>query len=364
MGKKAFPEKDIKTAITQIWAFTTLFSIIVCFCLMRYFSTSGSNLLWVILAVLPIPFTLFNTYNTGIFLGKNQIRTYNKINWMPKVFAFGALVVFLIVFSFGISGALAASVIGPLLMFFLLLFKNRFINSFSLNFNWKIIKAMLSLGIVYALALLIINLNYKVDIILLDKLSTSYYTGIYSKGQNIADFLWEIPMLLSTIVFARSASAKDGLQYSKKVAQLLRLSIIFIGLGSILLVLLAKYVILLMYGEKFTPSTAVIQLLMPGVLLLTIYKVLNMDLAGKGKPWISMKAMIPAVILNILLNILLIPKYNANGSAVASTISYTFAAILFLYFYSKEVGIPIKEILRYSRKDFLPIVDLWRKCKR
>ena len=168
----------------------------------------------------------------------------------------------------------------------------------------------------------------------------------------ITDFLWEIPMLLTTIIFAGSANAKDGAKYSKKVAQLLRLSIVFIGFGSIIMLILARYMILVMYGEEFIKSTEVLKILLPGVLLLTIFKVLNGDLAEKEKPWVSMKAMIPAVVLNIGLNFAFIPKYGANGAAIASTISYTFAALLFLYFYSKAVEIPIKEILHYSKGDF------------
>src|SRR5690606_28480834 len=83
LGKKLFSEEQIKTAITQIWMFTTITSLIVCFILMYFFSTSGSNLILVFLALAPIPFSLFNTYNSGIFLGKNDIKTFNKINWIP-----------------------------------------------------------------------------------------------------------------------------------------------------------------------------------------------------------------------------------------------------------------------------------------
>jgi O-antigen/teichoic acid export membrane protein len=306
---------------------------------------------------------LFNKYNSGIFLGKNRIKQYNRINWYPNVVVFLSIVIFVVLLGLNITGALMAAVLGPLFMFFFLLFKNDFIRSFSIKFNWDIIRAMLALGIVYALALLIINLNYKIDIILLDKLSSQANTGIYSKGVAIADFLWQIPMLLSTIVFARSSIAKDGLVFSKKVAQLLRLSFIFVGLGSLLLFFLANFIILLLYGIEFAKSTEVMRLLLPGVLLLTIFKVLNMDLAGKGKPWISMKAMIPAVIFNVVLNIVLIPQYGANGAAFSSTLSYTFAALLFLHFYSKEVAIPIRELLRYSKQDFAPILQLIKKFR-
>jgi len=355
IGKEKYSEQIIKTSIAQIWIVTTLVSVVISLFLIRYFSNSGHDLFLVFLAVMPIPFTLFNTYNSGIFLGKSQIRVYNQINWLPTAIAFIFIVLLVVIFPLGIYGAMIAAIAGPVFMFFLLLFKNEFIHAFKIKFDWTVIRSLLSLGIVYATALLVINLNYRADVILLDKLSTPFELGIYAKGVSITEFLWQIPMLLSTVVFARSANAKDGLVFSRKVAQLLRLSIIIIGLGSVLLALIAKYVILIMYGFEFIKSTEVLQLLMPGVLLLTIFKVLNMDLAGKGKPWISMKAMVPAVILNIGLNLILIPEYGANGSAISSTISYSFAALLFLHFYSKEVNLPVKEILRYSKSDFQPI---------
>src|SRR5690554_5557729 len=51
LGKGIYSEEKIKTAITQIWFFTTLFSLLVCFILMRYLSASGGNIFWVSLAL-------------------------------------------------------------------------------------------------------------------------------------------------------------------------------------------------------------------------------------------------------------------------------------------------------------------------
>ena len=357
IGNGKFTEQSIKISIIQIWVFTTIISVFICFLLIRYFSNSGQNLFLVLLAVFPIPFTLFNNYSAGVFLGKNQIGTYNRINWIPTAIIFLFIVLLVIIIPWGIEGAMIASFMGPLVLFFILLFRHHFIKAFKLVFDWIVIRSLFSLGIVYATALLVINLNYKVDIILLDKLSTPFELGIYSKGVAITEFLWQIPMLLSTIVFARSANAKDGLQFSRKVAQLLRLSVIIVGFGCLVLVILAHYIILIMYGVEFLNSVEVLRWLMPGVLLLTIFKVLNMDLAGKGKPWVSMKAMIPALLLNIGLNFILIPSFGANGAALSSTISYTVASLLFLHFYSREVHLPIKEMIHFSNADFIPIEE-------
>lgn len=363
LGKGIFTEDEIKRAITQIWFFTTVFSVVVCFILMRYFSKSGENLWFVMLALMPIPFKLFNTYNSGIFLGKNEISSFNKINWIPTALILLVTAILVLWLSFGISGYLMAMIAGPTFISLVLLFKNQFIKAFGFNFNWVIIKRMLSLGLVYALALLVINLNYRIDVILLDKLSTAFETGIYSKGVSVTEYLWQIPMLLSTVVFARSAVSKNDRDFSLKVAQLLRISILVIGIGALALFFISEQVIVLMYGNAFVNSVLVLNVLLPGVVLLTVFKVINMDLSGKGKPWVSLKAMLPALIINIILNFILIPQQGASGAALASTISYTIAAILFVHFYSKEVSIPIKDILGYKKSDFQPFIKILKKVK-
>lgn len=364
LGKQLYTEEQIKRAITQIWGFTSIISIGICFVLMRYLSESGQNIYWVLLSLIPIPFSLFNTYNAGVFLGKNHIKSFNRINWIPPLVTLLLLALFVILWSKGISGYLLAAIGGPVVMSAILLFKNNFIRSFSLEINFKIIKDMLSLGIVYAISLLIINLNYKIDVILLDKFSSPFETGIYSKGSNIIQYLWNIPMILSTIVFARSATAKDGKKFSLKVAQLLRLSLIIIGIGAFVMAVFAEVIIIGMYGIAFEKSVDVLRILGPGIVLLTLFKVTNMDLAGKGKPWVAMKAMIPSLLVNVILNITLIPKYGSIGSSWASTISYSVASILFILFYSRESGLSIGQIFNYRKEDFKPLLSILKRFSK
>tara|TARA_B100000378_G_scaffold206253_1_gene169511 strand:+ start:14658 stop:15959 length:1302 start_codon:yes stop_codon:yes gene_type:complete len=363
LGKGIYSEDEIKRAITQIWVLTSFVSLITCYFLITYFSESGSKLSWVLLAILPVPFNLFITYNSGIFLGKNDIKTFNRVNWIPPLIILSLNILLVIGFSMGVAGALIAIIGGPVFMAVVMLFKNDFLKAFSIHFDFKIIKSMLSLGLVYAFALLMISLNYKVDVIILDKLSSSYELGIYSKGANIIQYLWQIPMVLSTIIFSRSATTKDDFTFSLKVAQLLRVSIVFVGIASLVLFLLANFVITMMYGREFYGSIEVLKILLPGVLLMTIFKVMNVDLAGKGKPWVSMKAMIPALIVNVALNIMWDAEYGAVGSSWASTISYSLAALLFLFFYCKETKVPVKEFYRYKKSDFDFILSLKNKLK-
>ncbi len=133
LGKEIYSEGKIKTAITQIWMSTTVVSLLICYCLMRYFSASGENIFWVLLSLLPIPFSLFVTYNSGVFLGKNNIAAFNKVNWVPPLLTL-ILTIFLVVFMrLNVSGALMAVVGGPFFMAFLMLFRNGFLTAFSFS---------------------------------------------------------------------------------------------------------------------------------------------------------------------------------------------------------------------------------------
>ncbi|TSJ45803.1 polysaccharide biosynthesis C-terminal domain-containing protein [Fluviicola chungangensis] len=361
LGQNKFREDEIKTAITQIWIFTSICSLVICFILMKLFSKTGDQTLLVILALIPIPFTLFNTYNSGIFLGKNEIKKFNQINWIPSFVTLLLTFLLIVLFKWDIGGYMLSLIGGPFIIFIILLFKNKFILYFSLKLNFKLLKAMLSLGLIYALSLLIMNLNYKFDVIMLEKLSNDYETGIYAKGANLTEFLWQIPMFLSTIVFARSAASKDGLGFSRKVAQLMRISFIFISIGSLVLWLFSGMFIVAIFGKQFSESVQVFNHLLPGIVLLTIYKVMNMDLAGKGKPWIAMVAMTPSLVINIVLNLFFIPWWGAKGAALASSVSYSVAAMIFLWIYSVTVKIPVREIISLRRTDFDPLIKAFKR---
>lgn len=364
VGREIYSLDRIKQAVTQIWLLTSLISMLICFLLFYFASKNIPDFSLILVSVLCIPFSLHNTYCSGIFLGKNEIKEFNKINWIPNFVTFLSTISLIYLFDLEVMGAMLAYLFGHLAIFITLAIRKDNLIPKTFQIEKEVIFKMLSLGLVYAIALLIVNLNYKIDVVLLENLSTPYELGIYAKGSSIVQYLWQIPMLFSSLVFARSAISKDGLAFSKKVAQLLRLSILLVGFVAIVLMLLSKQVILLLFGEAFLPSVIVMQILLPGVVLLTVFKVMNMDLAGKGKPYIAMKSMIVPLVINVLCNLYFIPLYGSKGAAISSLISYSSASFFFLYFYSKETKIPIREIVEYKRSDFDPIMDLITKINK
>ena len=195
-------------------------------------------------------------------------------------------------------------------------------------------------------------MNYKLDLILLEKLSTKFEIGIYTKGVNLVEYLWQIPTLLSTLIFARSAVAKDNMAFSHKLMQLLRISTLLMFLASVFLYIIAPFIIVFLFGDEYYNSINVLRIAVPGIVMMTCFKILNMDLAGKGKPWVALIAMTPALLINIYLNYLLVPAYGANGASIATTISYALGSVIFLFSYSKVIGISLIEMYSFKRSDF------------
>ena len=91
---------------------------------------------------------------------------------------------------------------------------------------------------------------------------------------------------------------------------------------------------------------------------MSFFKIINMDLAGRGKPDITLKVFLPAVLINIVLNIILIPDFGGCGAAFASTISYTVASVFILYYYMKITQLSLKDILICNKSDINFILGL------
>jgi len=352
IGKNKYDDDSLFSAVMGVWVFSSIFSMIVCYLLLKYVTKSEFSDKLIALAIIPIPFALFNTYCSGIFLGKNKIKDFNTINWVPNVIRLVAYVIFLIIVPLDIYGALIGILLSYFFMSFFVFNKVRQFVKIKIDWNTAIVIDLVKLGSVYAISLLVISLNYKVDVMLLERFSTSNQVGIYTKGVSIVEYIWEVPTLLSTIIFARSANAKNNIDFSYKVTKLLRICFVLISIMSVLFYFLSNTLMVTMYGQPFADSAVVQKILLPGILLLTIFKVLNMDLAGQGKPWIAVYAMLPGLIINVILNVAWDNKFGANGAAMASTISYAVSAIIFLFLYSIAAKIPIKNIVMIRKSDF------------
>jgi O-antigen/teichoic acid export membrane protein len=117
------------------------------------------------------------------------------------------------------------------------------------------------------------------------------------------------------------------------------------------LALLATLAIPALYGEAFRPSIMALLWILPGIVIFSIATVLAAYIAGKGKPHLNLIVSGVSLIVTIALDFALIPRLNIVGAAIASTASYTLSALMLIFFFMRETGAPLRQILLPTSED-------------
>lgn len=364
IGRRTFPEEDILSAVVTLLCITSLVGVLLVGGVYWWLDNPNFTLPLIVLALSLVPIKLTISYAAGVFLGKEKIGRFNRLNWVPTLLKFFLIVFLVWLVGMYVMGALLALILSSMVTAVYAWWTLSHMIPIRIRWHPEIAKQLVSLGAVFAAALFTIRLNYRVDLVLLERLASASDLGHYTLGVSLAEQLWKLPAALGVVVFSRSANAADAQAFSLKVGKLLRVTLIVATVGAIALYAVAGVIVPLIYGEAFLPSVGVINYILPGIVAFTVYKILLMDLAGKGRPSLSLLVMVPTVGLNVVLNLLWIPRFGIQGAALASTVSYTVAAVVFVIVYARSVSIPISALVRYRRGDFDVFTGLIGKIRK
>ena len=361
LGQKKFNDDQIVSSVLFTLLFTSILGVLASIGAYYFFYEPEYTVLLISLVIIIIPFRLAVIYIVGIFFGKDEIKQANRFEWTINLINLILAAALVWGLNLGLPGAVISISVANVLvgLWGLYIISKKF--NISFKFIPKIVKQMLRLGIMYAFTFFIIQLNYRVDILLLEKLSTIHEVGIYSLGAHIAEQLWQIPLAISIVLFSRTANMKDHSLITQSTISLARLSFVLIFLLSLAVIFVAPYIIPFVFGDEFSPSIDILQLILPGVIILVIFRVLSGQLAGMGKPYLAVYVFAPALIINILLNFLWIPEYGGKGAAWASDISYAVGTIGYWIIYSRVLNVQFFEILKFKKADISIFAELISK---
>lgn len=358
IGQKKIPEQDIVSAILSLLLISSFAGIIMSFFAYRVYDDPGFTFLLIGLVLAVIPFRLALVFFGGIFIGKDEIRKANRLNWPINLInlALAALLVWGL--KMDVTGAVVSVLAANMLVaiFGFVELAKHFRLSF--RFDLLIIRKLFLLGILFSASFFIIMLNFRVDIVLLERMRNLQEVGFYSLGVNIAEQLWQIPLAISIILFSRTANTDDPHAMTAKTLSLTRASLILAICLAVIIFLVAPMVIPLVFGLKFIPSILLLQVILPGIVLMIIFRILSGQLAGMGKPQLSIYVFAPALVLNIGLNYWFIPRYGALGAAIATNISYAAGAAGYWIIFARYTGCGYLEIIRFRKEDMRVITDL------
>lgn len=203
---------------------------------------------------------------------------------------------------------------------------SRFWKGFDLSYIFKSYK----LGWRVFLSSLFITLLIRFDMMLIRRFLHFEDLGIYAVASNIVEMLQMASNLVGSLLLVKLSDMDDQGQSWETLKS------VFLFFGGLLMLanlgfaLVGKPLLSTMYGKDFTPVYNVYLWLIPASFGLSFGSLFNTYLWSKGFPWISVLLPALALIINIVLDIILIPIMGIKGAALATSIGYIswFAAIL------------------------------------
>ena len=190
---------------------------------------------------------------------------------------------------------------------------------------------MLKQSYPYALLGLLMVIYYRTDSVMLERILPDGKTqaGIYAQGFRILDAASMLGFLFAGILLPMFAKM---IKQNENIWQLFRFSFLLLIIpsiiGAIALNLYRFEVMDLLYKAHAEEAGTIFGILMISFVFVSISIISGTLLTANGNIRKLNIIAIFSVLINIILNLVLIPRYQAMGSAVASMITQFFAALL------------------------------------
>jgi O-antigen/teichoic acid export membrane protein len=200
-------------------------------------------------------------------------------------------------------------------------------------------------------------LNYRVDQFIIAIMLPPEQLGFYVIAVDLAERLW---ILTGAVATALLPHLTNSPQRDPALAAVISRHVMFwTGIASLLVFVLADVVVRLLYSSAFAPAAAALRWLLPGILILTVGKVLVAEMAAREKIRFTVWLGGAAVVVNLIGNLILIPMMGISGAALASSLSYSLVSLVVVAYYLREAQVRWTALVP-RRSDLEAYASFWR----
>ncbi|MCF7795643.1 flippase [Patescibacteria group bacterium] len=294
-----------------------------------------------------------------VFIDGFTTTFYSILRGKQKIF-FESLGLFLYQFLIFLLGYLAikGGITIPTLMFipiiaitFAFLFSLYFLRretefKFDKKLSWKFFKTMFIMALPFAATGICTKLYSSIDTVLISTMINDTNVAWYQAAYKIVFALYFIPNAIGAAIFPAFSNYfqnnKEKLNITFEKAFLI-LSIMSIPMTFGLYVL-AEPIVLLIY-PNYIPTIPVLKTFSIIFFFLFLNVPSGLILSSCNKQILNTRNSFLSMLINIILNIILITRYQIVGAAIASVISFVFLFFINTYGANKIIDIKIKKIL-------------------
>ncbi len=308
------PTKEIKMDNSKIFStaiFQNIFFTILVLIILQFFNNKNLLLLSTLLFYLYVNFLFFSFFlkGQGNFV---QEAKFNVIFKFATIFPVLIFIPFIrlnseIVFILSIIGSLIC-----LLYFFNFLkldikFKNFSINLYKYTYSFFLIDFFT-------------QLYFRSDIFILTYLKGYKENGFYSANCRIIE---GILFLISPIIFIFFQRLRKNIKEIEKFKSFFKIYMFFtfmLALFSLLLIFYSNFILEKFYGKDFIYGVVSLKILLLALFFMIINFLLTQTLISLNQENFYSKLAITLFIINISLNLILIPKYSLIGASISKLV--------------------------------------------
>jgi len=203
-----------------------------------------------------------------------------------------------------------------------IVYQRRGYNIFDWNFDSIRAKSLLKQSSPLILSAVMVSIYMKIDVLMLKEVG-SKAVGIYGAAANLSEAWYFIPVAIVTSVFPALINARktDLERYHKRLGNLYDLLVYICLPVAIFISVTANFIIYLLYSNEFEGAGMMLSIHIWSGIFVFLGSASSQYLIAEGYTKIAFYRTAAGAIVNILLNLWLIPKYAGVGASIATLIA-------------------------------------------
>jgi O-antigen/teichoic acid export membrane protein len=324
----------------------------------RRFLGIGSE--YVLVACAALPFYLLTIFFQGILQGTERFVHFNVVLLTQYAAPTLGLFVGVVVLRGQTLGAVAAWTASAVVTSLVSVGCVAGLTRLSLRLRTSTLRTLLRFGLVGYLGTLTSFVNYRFDVFIVNFFAGARQVGLYAVGTGLAEIVWYLASAAGTVLAPRVASSarEEADRVTEAVSRVVALLAL---VAAAAIAVLAPFVIVWFFGEDFAESKWAVWLLLPGIVTFSAGRILSMYLLGRGRLPVDLVASFIGLVLTLVLDLLLIPRFGFRGAAVASSVAYTAAMLVDMRWVVRNSNITVRGLLVARPSD---LAMLWTRFRQ
>lgn len=311
------------------------------------------------LAVAAVPFLILNTYLLALIQCLNLTRVYNLVVFLEGASAFVLTLALILARFVSVSLLLWTTLVVPVLLTVVCLRVLARGGVSRPRFDWALFRESVRDGAQLHIGAIAMYVYYRIDVLILNAYSQPAEVGYYFVAVTITEILFMLPVALQVVLYPRISQEKAEPLAQEMSARAARLALTGSIAGAAVMAAAAPLLVRLLAGRAFLPSVALIWILLPGAAVQVFVSVLSALWIRQGRFRALSLSAVALAVINVGLNLLLIPRWSAAGAAAATSATYAAGFLVTLEFVRRYSGLRSRQVLIPTRADRLWLMEIF-----